>query len=93
MMPPVIVNDNVLYHSLFGLASGKGFLGPLVRKWAIPVEIAAYDFAVNTSHIAVSGQLPDCRPSAQNFAFRIQQPVSHSLYSSMVTWVFGYSGI
>ena len=26
---------------------------------------------------------------AQNLAFRIQEPVSHSLYSSMVTWVFG----
>jgi hypothetical protein len=33
------------------------------------------------------------RPSAQNFAICIQQPVPHSLYSSMVTWVFGYSGI
>jgi hypothetical protein len=31
-----LVNDNVLYHSLLGLASGERFLGPLVRNGRFP---------------------------------------------------------
>jgi len=43
--------------------------------------------------VAANDSNPSGRQTAQNFAFRIQQPVSHSLYSSMVIWIFGYAGI
>jgi hypothetical protein len=61
------MNDNVLYHSLFVLKSGKRLLVSLVRKWDIPVGVAADDFGVNTSHNAVSGYLPCSLKSGSYF--------------------------
>jgi hypothetical protein len=41
-IPDLIVNDNVLYHSLPGFASGESTVAASCPKWVLPVELTVW---------------------------------------------------